>query len=369
VDLSSVYNIYGIYTDADEAAITTGLDGVGSAYSANLLNSGLDFNGVQFTFGTPNQANAVTGVGISPIALPSGSYGTLQMLATGIEGNQASQTVTVTYTDSTTSQFAQSFSDWCSALNGGGCVSTGNNSGESVAVAMPYRDTASGTDNAVFYLYHYSFALNSGKTAQSLTLPNNRDVVVLAVTLTPRSPGYSLSAGTANPTSVSPGASATATVTVAPAAGYTGTVTLSCSIAPVVSPAPTCSFGNTSPVTVTSASASATLTFTATGPSGAMVRHFSTFYALLLPMPGLALIGLSFGSRRKKLSGFLLLTMLACLIILPACGGGGSSSASGGGGGGNSGTPAGNYTVTITGTDANGAPQSNAAPTVTVTVN
>jgi hypothetical protein len=292
------------------------------------------------------------------------------MLATGIEGNQASQAITVTYTDNSTSQFTQSFSDWCSALNGGGCVSTGNNPGESVAVAMPYRDTTTGPDNRVFYLYHYSFALNTNKTVQSLTLPNNRDVVVLAVSLTPPTPGYSLSAGAASPTSVSPGSSASATVSVVPASGYTGTVTLSCSIAPVVSPAPSCSFGSTSPVTVTGTGGSATLTFTTIGPSGAMIRRSSMFYALWLPVPGLALIGLGFGSRssrRKNLMGLLLLwTVLASLIVLPACG----SSNSGGGGGGSSGTPAGTYTVTISGTDANGLTQSNTAPaTVSVAVN
>ena len=370
VNLSSAYNVYGSYTDAEESTITPtkSMDGVGSVYSANLLNSGLDFNGVQFSFGPANAPNAVTGSGSGPIALPAGTFGTLQMLATGIEGNQASQTITVTYTDSSTSQFTQSFSDWCSALNGGGCVSTGNNPGESVAVAMPYRDTTTGPDDRVFYLYHYSFTLNATKTVRSLTLPNNRDVVVLAVSLTP---GYSLSAGTASPASVSPGSSASATVSVVPASGYTGTVTLSCSVAPVVSPAPTCSFGSTSPVTVTSTGGSATLTFTAIGPSGAMIRS-RMFYALWLPVPGLALIGLGFGSkssRRKNLMGLLLLwTALASFIILPGCGSSGNSGA--GGGGGNGGTPAGSYTVTISGTDANGVTQSNTAPaTVSVAVN
>jgi hypothetical protein len=370
VDLSSAYDIYSFYTDAAESTITptNSLDGVGSVYSANLLNSGLDFNGVQFAFGPANAPDAVTGSGSGPIALPAGTFGTLQMLATGIEGNQASQAITVTYTDNSTSQFTQSFSDWCSALNGGGCVSTGNNPGESVAVAMPYRDTTTGPDDRVFYLYHYSFVLNTSKTVQSLTLPNNRNVVVLAVSLTP---GYSLSAGTASPTSVSPGSSASATVSVVPASGYAGTVTLSCSIAPAVSPAPTCSFGGTSPVTVTSTGGSATLTFTTTGPSAAMIRRSNMFYALWLPVPGLALIGMGFGSRssrRKNLMGLLLLwTILASLIVLPACG---SSSGGGGGGGGNGGTPAGTYTVTISGTDANGVTQSNTAPTtVSVAVN
>jgi hypothetical protein len=357
VDLSSAYNIYGFYTDAEESTITptNSLDGVGSVYSANLLSSGLDFKGVQFTYGPANALDAVSGSGTGPIALPAGNFATLQMLATGIEGDQASQTITVTYTDNSTSQFTQSFSDWCSALNSGGCVSTGSNPGESVAVAMPYRDTTTGPDTRVFYLYHYSFALNTSKTVQSLTLPNNRDVVVLAVTLTTPPPGYTLSGGVANPTSVSPGSSSTATVTLTPAGGYTGTVTLLCSITPVVTgtTAPTCGFGSTSPVSVTgTAAVNAPVTFTTVAPPDPALRRArlqikrgtavasmtppatrsglnSQFYALWLPIPGLALIGLglgSRGSRRKRLLGFLLFwTALAGLIIIPACGGNGSS--------------------------------------------
>jgi hypothetical protein len=363
VDLSSAYNVSAFYTDADESAITTGLDGVGSAYSANLLNAGADVNGVQFTFGSANQPNAVYGTG-THITLPAGNFATLQLLATGIEGNQAAQTVTVTYTDNSTSQFTQSFSDWCSALNGGGCTSTGGNSGESVAVAMPYRDSASGPDDRVFYLYHYSFALNASKTVQSVTLPTNRDVVVLAATLTTPPPSYSLSAGTANPASVNAGSSSTASVTVTPANGYTGSVTLSCSISPVVSglDAPTCSFGNTSPVAITGAAAgNATLTFTTIAPQGKAAfrraanrpvltppsqeaaRSLSALQAALpgvwIIIPGLALIGLGFsprGSRRRKCLTFALISIVsACLIILPACGG----SSGGGGGGGCSTVP------------------------------
>ena len=35
------------------------------------------------------------------------------------------------------------------------------------------------------YLYGYSFAINSAKTVKSITLPNNRNVVVLAIDLAP----------------------------------------------------------------------------------------------------------------------------------------------------------------------------------------
>lgn len=376
VDLSSVYNIYGFYDDANESSITAtnSLDGVGYAFSANLLGSGLNYNGTQFTFGPANQPDAVYGTG-APIALPAGSYTNLEMLATGIEGNQASQPLTVTYTDGTTSTFTQSFSDWCSALNGNGCVSTGNNPGESVAVAMPYRDSAAGPDDRVFYLYHYSFALNVNKTVQSLTLPSNRDVVVLAVTLSViTTPTYSLSGGTPSAGTISPGGTSQAIITVASSNGYTGTVTLACTIAPVVTPAPNCSFGNSSPVSVSASGGTATMVFATVGPSADLAGR-SGFYALLLPMPGLVLVGLGFGSynsrgknsRRKKLLGLLVLwIILTGLIILPACG---SSSGNGGGGGGNSGTPAGTYTITVTGKDANGVTQTGNAATVSVTVN
>lgn len=70
---------------------------------------------------------------------------------------------------------------------------------------------------------------------------------------------------------------------------------------------------------------------------------------MLLPIGGMTLLGVGFGSRRKKVLGVLLVfLMVSGLLFLAACGGG--SSSGGGGGGGTSGTPAGNYTVTVTGT-------------------
>jgi hypothetical protein len=355
VDLSSAFNVYGFYADADEATITpaNSLDEMGSVYSANLLNSSLDLDGARFTFGPANQPDAVANTSAA-IPLPAGSFATLELLATGIEGAQSGQTVTVTYTDSTTSQFTQTFSDWCSYLNGGGCSSTGDNPGESVAVAMPYRDQATGPDNRVFYLYHYSFALNPSKTLQSLMLPANRDVVVLAATVVPIAPSYSLSAGAANPSTVTPGSSSTATVTLTPSGGYNGTVTLSCGISPIVSGAnaPTCAF-NPNPVTVAgSAPVTSTLTFTTVGVSGAAIHgssrlraaaiperrlHFraEVFYAFFAPISGLVLVGFGFRSRglnRKHLFRLSVLCMLlACMVLLPSCGsgssGGGSCSA------------------------------------------
>ena len=59
-----------------------------------------------------------------------------------------------------------------------------NFAGETEAVAMSYRNSASGSKNTgLFNLYAYSFALDSSKTVQSVILPSDPDVVILAATL------------------------------------------------------------------------------------------------------------------------------------------------------------------------------------------
>src|SRR6204780_5220395 len=122
-------------------------------------------------------ANAPSAVSTVTVALPAGQYATLALLGTAVNGNQASQTFTVTYSDGTTSTFTQSLSNWNTPQN---------YAGEGRAATMAYRDKSSGIkDSRTFYLFGYSFAINSAKTVSSLTLPSNANVVVLAVTLTP----------------------------------------------------------------------------------------------------------------------------------------------------------------------------------------
>ena len=172
VNMSSAYNVYGIYTDGTSFS-TGGLDGTGSAYSANLLGSSVTWSSTTFNIGPSNALDAVDN---ATITLPSGQFTGLKMLATGVNGNQTSQTFTVTYTDNTTLTFTQSISDWFSPQS---------NYGEATAVTMAYRNSSGGTkDNRTFLLYGYSFSLNSSKTVKSITLPGNRNVVVIAMTLT-----------------------------------------------------------------------------------------------------------------------------------------------------------------------------------------
>jgi hypothetical protein len=173
VNLASSYNLTGIMTDGSTDT-STGLDGHGFAYSSSLVGSTVTLNGSSFKLGPPDVPDAVTSV---TVPLAAGQYSTVAMLATAVNGNQASQTFVVNYTDGTSSTFLQSLSDWYTPQS---------YPGESTALTMAYRDRNTGImDDRTFYLYGYSFAINNAKTVSSIALPNNGDVAVLAITLLP----------------------------------------------------------------------------------------------------------------------------------------------------------------------------------------
>jgi hypothetical protein len=169
VPLTSSANVDGIANNGSPVP-NGGLDGDGYAYSETLLGASLTWNGNTYAFGSADVPDAVAN---ATITLPAGSYTTLTLLGTGLNGNHPNQTFTVTYSDGSSTNFTQSMSDWFTPQS---------YAGESEALAMAYRVGTNGTlDNRTFNLYGYAFALNSAKTAVSLTLPKTRQVVVLAV--------------------------------------------------------------------------------------------------------------------------------------------------------------------------------------------
>ena len=161
VDLASEFNLNGIYQDGTTYS-TGGLDGVGYSYSANLLTPSRVFNGVLIDFGAANIPDAVACTGQS-ISLPPGKFTSLMLIATAVEGNQTSVPLTVNYTDGTSSQFVQSFSDWFTPQK---------YPAEFEGVAMAYRNFDNGTkDQRTFNLYAYAFALNPKKIVLSIGYP------------------------------------------------------------------------------------------------------------------------------------------------------------------------------------------------------
>ncbi len=178
VDLSGAFNRVGIVTDGSTFA-GGGLDHDGFALSANLLGSSVGLASATYTLGAAGVNDVVSAAG-QTINLPAGNDASVSFLAVGVNGNQPNQTFKVTYTDGSTQTFTQSLSDWFTPQNF---------PGESTAVTMPYRDTANGgRDGRTFQVYAYSFTLNPAKQVKSITLPNDRNVEVLAIDVTPDTP-------------------------------------------------------------------------------------------------------------------------------------------------------------------------------------
>ena len=174
VDLSSAYNVTGIYSDDSTFTPSASLDGEGWAFSAQTLGASQEWDRVVFRLGPPNAPDVVSS---ATVTLPAGKFSSLRMLATGVEGSQESQVFTVTYKDGSSKQFTQNLSDWYLPQN---------YSGEAMAVDIPYRLTADGDKDArPFHIFGYSFPLDRTGTVRSITLPGNRHVVVFAMTLVP----------------------------------------------------------------------------------------------------------------------------------------------------------------------------------------
>jgi hypothetical protein len=172
--LVNVANAYG-YASNGSPVPDGNLDGDGNEYSANLLGASIAWSGATFTLAAPGTLNAVNS---RSITLPAGNYSTLRFLGTGVDGAQPAQRFTVNYSDGSTATYTQSLSDWFGGAQG--------YPGETVVSTMAYRVSISGaTSPGPVYLYGYAFALNSGKSVSSLTLPANRSVEVLAVTVSP----------------------------------------------------------------------------------------------------------------------------------------------------------------------------------------
>ena len=206
---------------------------------------------------------------------------------------------------------------------------------------------------------------------------------------------FTLNTTSLDPDAVVPGGSSATTITIDPVNSFSGTVTLGCQVTSNqttnTAANPVCSV---SPVSVTPpATATATITtslqtttvgysvtITAAGPATtysapplqltvlAVTPQF-TINVQNAVSPNSVPAGSGAGSRRKKLAGFFLLgLMMAALFFLPGCGG--SSSPPPPPPGCSGCTPAGNYTVTVTGTDSVHANLTHdLAPPLTLTVN
>ena len=226
----------------------------------------------------------------------------------------------------------------CSGLpSGAACspasVSVSPGATQQVSVPLTVTTGASTANNT----YAFTITATSGNlthsTGASLTVGAGSGSAPFTLTSTPLSPS-----------TIMPGSSSTSQIAVAPVGSFNSSVNLSCAITPATSVPPTCSL---SAATVSGAKGTVTLTVSTVASTALLnksKRFPATFYAVLLPLCGLALAGTS--RRRKQLIyGAMMFVALLAIVSMGACGGGSSS-----GGGGGGGTTAGSYTATVTGT-------------------
>jgi subtilase family serine protease len=176
-------------------------------------------------------------------------------------------------------------------------------------------------------------------------------------------PGFSV--GGTPVTIASAGQAGTSTVTVTATNGFNGTVNLACALMPASTTAGvTCSIPAS--VSVNGNSATASLMISTVAPhvqSGASASLQQRGFSWLAASGGSLLAGvflLGVPSRRRRRMAGLGVMLLVFFAAGVGCGGGSSS----GGGGKTGGTPAGNYTIAVTG--SSGALTGSANVTVTV---
>jgi len=168
----------GIYPDG--AGFSGGFDNDGWAFSQNALSavgvtngSTVTVDGISYIWptATSGQLDNLEMAG-QTIPMPAGTSGaSLGLLGTATnaptDGSGVSGTVSVTYTDGTSSKATIGFSDW--TLNAGNSKPL---EGDTTAVTTAYRNTGSGgRDSVKAYVFATKVPLDASKQVASITLP------------------------------------------------------------------------------------------------------------------------------------------------------------------------------------------------------
>jgi hypothetical protein len=179
----------------------------------------------------------------------------------------------------------------------------------------------------------------NGGTVQAMA-PGN--IVLAQTSVSAQMTDFSMSVTPSNQAIPVAGAPANYTVLLTPRPLYTSSITISCSGLPAAS---NCS-PSTSPVSLTSTSGTSVTLTVHTTPRPVITPAASIFtrrfYAFWLIIPGIALVGVGGNRQRRRIFGILMLcTLFALLLLVPACSSSKTQPPV-------SGTPAGNYTITVT---------------------
>jgi hypothetical protein len=279
--------------------------------------------------GTYNQTSNPTGYG------PSGSAGVMLTVTKGAS--------TITLTSSTANTGTGSSFTLTGTVPTGATGTVFFYNGTTLLGTGTVGTTSAATltlSIAVAGTYNLS-AVYSGDTNYNGSTSTSTVQIVIAV------PSFSVTASPASLT-ISRGSTGSTTLTITPQGGYTGMLTFTCGTLPSMA---TCTFN---PATVKVGAAAVTTTLTiGTGTASASATAPNLFHTHSAIYAGLFL-GLLGLIRRKRLTGtaklLIALVCLAGLGALTGCGGSNSPNTA-------NETPAGSYSISVTGTGTTGSPQ------------
>ena len=337
IDPSATTQLFATYLggSGDEEPAPGGMvvDASGNIYLAGTTSSSdlpVTSGAFQQTFGG-NTDGFIMKLGAPPAPVLSLNPLALQFGSQAIGTSSQAQTISLSNTGNGPLSI--------SAITVSGDFSQTNNCGNSVAagerctIAVTFTPTVAGNRTG-----NLTIQDNASGSTQSIPLSGNGTSVTSDFSI----------AGSVTSVTVKPGSSATYSLTVTPVGGaFNNAIQLSCSGVPAKA---TCSLSKTS-VTPGSNAVNVTLTVTTAGASAELVsptKGFHPIYAFLFQLPGFGVFGLFFtGSprRSKRYSKAIILALLliAMFFMVGCAGGTGIASQS------QSGTPAGTYTITVSG--------------------
>jgi hypothetical protein len=318
------------FMDGTTTLATVLLSNGAATYTTSTLSMGthsltVSYGGASIDSASSSLLNQVVQKASTTTALTNSSQsGSLILTATVSRASSVTPTGTVTFMDGTTSLGS-------SSLNGSG------------GATLSTSALSAGVNNIT--------AIYSGDSDFSASTSS-----AMAI-----SADFALSASAASPASLTPGQPSTSTITVSPKNGFNPSgVAFTCSIAPATTPSPACSFGRLS---VANDIGSAVLTITPAASASAQLSspfgHNSRVmlvFALLIPGMLFGTVGIVKQDRSKLLTWVLAFAVLGACLLQGACGSSGSAKNTATDGG----TPAGLYTVTVTGS-ANGTQHTTTA--------
>lgn len=163
------YDNTGISTDSNTSCAD--YDGDGYSYSAQALaaagltpGGSVTADGLTFTWPDVAACQPDNILAAGQTMLVNGKSGASELGLIGSSSNgPSSGTVTIRYTDGTSSTATLSFNDWAG----------GPGNGDTAVATMPYRNQDSGGSQTItMYVYATTIPVNSGKTVASITFPD-----------------------------------------------------------------------------------------------------------------------------------------------------------------------------------------------------